>query len=174
MADKVKIKSQGHETSLFHHGLIKLIVLHELKKINREWSSFLFLCGFGGEKQDTDTSPKVKETPSVETSKSVMSRAKRFVKLKPKKQVKEQVRKTLVVIHETPKSTKEKIAEVKERTQEQSATKPVQRILTRIQIAKEKGKSMISGESPSLKGNLNDILKTIDIAESPLVQVDVI
>lgn len=33
---------------------------------------------------------------------------------------------------------------------------------------------MILGENPSLKGNLNDILKAIDIAESPLVQADVI
>ena len=69
-----------------------------------------------------------------------MSRAKRFVKLKPKKQVKEKVSKTLLVILETPKSTKVKIYEVKEMTQEKSANKPVQRRLTRSQIAKEKGK----------------------------------
>ncbi len=118
MADKVQMKSQGHETSLFHHGLIKLIVLHELKGINREWSSFLLLCGFGGENQDTCTSPKVKETPTAKTNKYVMSRAKIFVKLKPIKQVRDQVSKTSMVILETPKSTKEKIVEVKERTQE--------------------------------------------------------
>jgi len=35
MADKVQLKSQGYETSLFHHGLIKLIVLHELKRIKK-------------------------------------------------------------------------------------------------------------------------------------------
>jgi len=29
---------------------------------------------------------------------------------------------------------------------------------------------LISGESPSFKGNLNDILKSIDIIESPFVQ----
>ena len=38
MADKVQMKTQGCETSLFHHGLIKLIVLHELKRIKMEWS----------------------------------------------------------------------------------------------------------------------------------------
>ena len=32
----------------------------------------------------------------------------------------------------------------------------------------------ISGESPGLKGNLNDILQAIDIEESPLVQADFI
>ena len=79
----------------------------------------MFLCDFGAENQDSGISPKVKETPSAETSKSIMSRAKRFVKLKPRKQVKERVRKTPVVILETPKSTKEKIAEVKGMTQEQ-------------------------------------------------------
>ena len=43
MADKVQMKAQYSETSLFHHGLVKLIVLHELQRINREWSTF-FLC----------------------------------------------------------------------------------------------------------------------------------
>jgi len=61
MTDKVQLKSQGRETSLFHHGIIKLIVLHELKRINKEWSSFLFLCDFGVEIQDVGISPKVKE-----------------------------------------------------------------------------------------------------------------
>ena len=133
-----------------------------------------FLCDFGEENQGVDISPRLKGTPSTETSKSVMSRAKRFVKLKPRKQVKEQVRKTPVFILETPKSTKVKISEVKAMTQEQSTNKPVQRRLTRSQIAKEKGKSVISGESSSLKGDLNDILKAIGIAKSPLVQADVI
>jgi len=59
-------------------------------------------------------------------------------------------------------------------TQEQSTNTPIQRRLTRSEIAKEKGKSVISGESSSLKGDLNDISKSIDISESPLVQVDVI
>ena len=70
------------------------------------------------ENQDTCINPKAKETSPVEISKPVMTRSKRFVKLKPRKQVKEQVSKELVVILETPQSTKEKIAEVKEMTQE--------------------------------------------------------
>ena len=64
---------------------------------------------------------------------------------------------------ETPQPTKEKIAKVREMTQKQSTDKPVQRRLTRSQIAKEKGKSMISGKSLGLKGNLNDILESIYI-----------
>lgn len=89
MVDKVKMKTQGCETSLFHHGLIKLIVLHELQRIKKEWSSFLFLYGFGVENQDTSIKPKAKETPPAKTSKLVMTRSKIFVKPKPRKQVKE-------------------------------------------------------------------------------------
>ena len=85
MADKVQMKSEGCETSLFHHGLIKLMVLNELQKINREWLSFLFLCGFGVEAQTTGSNPKAKETPPAESSKPVVTRTKRFVKLKPRK-----------------------------------------------------------------------------------------
>jgi len=85
MADKVQLKSQGCETSLFYHGLIKLIVLHELKRVKKDWSSFLVVCDFGVEKQGEDTSPRVKGTPSAETRKSVMSREIRYVKLKPRK-----------------------------------------------------------------------------------------
>lgn len=87
--------------------------------------------------------------------------------------MKEQASKTPAVILETPKSTKEKISEVKGKTQEKSTSKPVRKRLIRSQIAKEKGKTVISGEDSSLKGDLNDILKAIDVTESPLVQVDV-
>ena len=52
MVDKVQMKSQGCETSLFHHGLVKLIVLHELKRINREWSSFFFMWFWSGNKRN--------------------------------------------------------------------------------------------------------------------------
>ena len=38
MADKVQEKSEGSETSLFHHGLMKLLILDELQKIGRDWS----------------------------------------------------------------------------------------------------------------------------------------
>ena len=36
MVDKVQAKSEGNETSLFHHGLIKLLVLEELKRLGRD------------------------------------------------------------------------------------------------------------------------------------------
>ena len=36
MADKIQAKFEGYETSLFHHGLIKLLVLEELKILGRD------------------------------------------------------------------------------------------------------------------------------------------
>ena len=87
------------------------------------------------ENQDTGINPKAKVTLAAETSKPVMTRSKRFFKLKPRNQVKEKVSKESMVILETPQPTKENIAEIKEMTQEQSANKPVQRKLTKSQIA---------------------------------------
>lgn len=34
MLDKVQIKTEGNETYLFHHGLIKLLVLEELRRLD--------------------------------------------------------------------------------------------------------------------------------------------
>ena len=46
MSDKVQIKIEGNETSLFHHGLINLLVLEELKRLDRDGTSFLFMSGY--------------------------------------------------------------------------------------------------------------------------------
>ena len=43
MVDKVQSKSQIAEKYVFHFGLIKLLVLEEMKKKNRDWNTFLFL-----------------------------------------------------------------------------------------------------------------------------------
>ena len=83
MAYKVQMKTQACETSLFHHGLVKLIVLHELQKVNREWFAFLFLSGIGVE--GTGASPQVKEKYSLKTTECAETKSRRFVKLKPKK-----------------------------------------------------------------------------------------
>ena len=83
MADKVQMKTQTCETSLFHHGLVKLIVLHELQKVNREWSAFLFLSGIGVER--TGASTQVKETSSSQNIEPAEKKSMRFFKIKPKK-----------------------------------------------------------------------------------------
>ena len=46
MEDKVQARPEGSESSIFHHGLIKLLVLEELKNLNRDWATFLFLSGY--------------------------------------------------------------------------------------------------------------------------------
>ena len=81
MSDKVQMKVESCETSLFHHGLVKLIVVHELQKANRDWAEFLFLNRIGIE--GTGVSPQAKEkTPSKITS-PVETKSRRFDNLKP-------------------------------------------------------------------------------------------
>ena len=46
MSDKVQIKIEGSETSIFHHGLIKLLVLEELRRLDRDWIYLLFMIGY--------------------------------------------------------------------------------------------------------------------------------
>ena len=172
MADKVQMKTQACETSLFHHGLVKLIVLHELQKVNREWSAFLFLSGIGVE--GTGASPQVKETSSSKTTEPAETKSRRFVKLKPRKQVKEPMINTSLNIQRTPQSAQKKRTHVKETILEQSTSKTTQKKLTRSQRSKEKGKAVVTDENLELRGDLNDILQAIDIEESPLVQAEFI
>ena len=111
MVDKVQAKSDGCETSLFHHGLRKLLVLNELQKISRDWSSFLFMSGFEMETLTPTRNPKTKKTPSpppVESSQPVVVNSKRFVKLKPRKKVEERTNKTQVLVAATPSPAKQR------------------------------------------------------------------
>ena len=82
MCDKVQLKKEACETSLFHHGLVKLIVLHELQKIDREWSIFLFMSGF---RNETGLSPQATRISSPAVSHREETRSRRFVKLKARK-----------------------------------------------------------------------------------------
>ena len=65
MADKVQAKSQIADKYVFHFGLIKLLVLEELKTTNRDWNTFLFLANYG---------PEVMPTPSKKVSSAVKPR----------------------------------------------------------------------------------------------------
>jgi len=63
MYDKVQLRKETCETSLFHHGLVKLIVLHELHRVGRDWNTFIFMSGF---KNETDLSPQAaKDLPTT-------------------------------------------------------------------------------------------------------------
>ena len=63
MSEKFQVKSEGNETSLFHHVLIKSPVLEELTILGRDWSYFLFVRGF---RVDAITpKPRGIQSPSV-------------------------------------------------------------------------------------------------------------
>jgi hypothetical protein len=81
MASKVQPKPQNANNNLFHHGLIKLIVLEDLSRRNKTWDYILFWGEFGQEVQSKKrgnpsqqlTSPKTSKTkrralPPVETA----------------------------------------------------------------------------------------------------------
>jgi CRISPR/Cas system-associated endonuclease Cas3-HD len=46
MLDKVQAMSKQVDTSVFHSGLIKMLVLEELKKTNNNWEVFLVASSF--------------------------------------------------------------------------------------------------------------------------------
>ena len=79
-----------------------------------------------------------------------------------------------MIIQETPQPAQKRTTKVKETVHEQSTSKSAQKTLTRSQIEKEQGKTVVSEEDLGLKGSLKDILQVIDIEESPLVQADFI
>ena len=64
MVDKVQEKSEGSETSLFDHGLMKLLVLYELQRLGKNWSSFLFISGFELDALTPSRTPKPRRIPS--------------------------------------------------------------------------------------------------------------
>ena len=67
MCDKVQLRKDECETSLFHHGLVKLLVLNGLQKIGRDWDSFIFMAGFQSKTGLTPRPVREKEQ-SVEES----------------------------------------------------------------------------------------------------------
>ena len=64
MENKVQEKYEMSETSLFHHGLIKLLGLDELQRLGRDWSSFLFVSGFELDALTPSRTPKPRRIPS--------------------------------------------------------------------------------------------------------------
>lgn len=53
MATRVRNHPSHTSHNVFHHGLVKLLVLDELEKHNRTWSHFLFWLGFKLENPST-------------------------------------------------------------------------------------------------------------------------
>jgi len=169
MCDKVQLRKEACDTSLFHHGLIKLIVLHELQRVGRDWPTFIFMSGF---KNETDLSPQAEKDLPTTIGHQAKTRSRRFSKLKARKQVRESTRP--LTIQDTPQQSLKEKTQVKESAHESSTGEGVQRRRTRSQVAKEKGNLVIIEESPISKGDLNVLLQAIDIEESPVFQADFI
>jgi hypothetical protein len=72
MAQKVQAKPEKINSRLFHHGLIKLIVMGELQRRERTWDYLLFWGEFEQEIQ-----PKGKNTPTKKSSTPKSSKRKR-------------------------------------------------------------------------------------------------
>ena len=60
MSDKVQMKIEGNETSLFHHGLIKLLVLEELNILDIDWTNINTFHAYLS-KQEMETCTRYKE-----------------------------------------------------------------------------------------------------------------
>jgi len=162
MCDKVQLRREDCETSLFHHGLIKLLVLDGLQKIDRDWNSFIFMVGF---QSKTGLTPQpAREFTIAELQKE--ARAKRV----PKSQLRKPV-KPLIIQDQPQQSTKEK-AHGKKTIPETSTSEAVSRVRTRSQINKEKGKAVAVEESPVSKASLNDLLQAIEFEQSLPVQIE--
>lgn len=102
MSDKIQLKIEPCETSLFHHGLVKLMVLHELQNVDRYWYTFLFMSSLRAE---TRLSPRAKEISSPVISHHAEERSSKFVKLKARKQVLERMTRTPLAVQDTPQQS---------------------------------------------------------------------
>ena len=71
MSYKVQARPEGSETSIFNHGLIKLLVLEELKKLKRDWATFLFLSGYEVDALTPNKTAKSKVIPSSKNDKPI-------------------------------------------------------------------------------------------------------
>ena len=100
MSDKVQVKTKGNETFLFNHGLIKLLVLEELKRLGRDWTSFLFMRGF---EVDVVTPKRVPKPRSI-SSPTVVEEIKEGNRSSPLEPVNMERDETLKKI-KTPKTT---------------------------------------------------------------------
>lgn len=90
IVDKVQSKTQFAEKYIFHFGLIKLLVLEKVKKINRDWNTFLLIANYDPEVMATPSKrvsliSKVKETPTGSSKKR--ERHKEIKKGKEKQKV---------------------------------------------------------------------------------------
>jgi len=132
MCDKVQLKKDDCETSLFHHGLVKLLVLDGLQKIGRDWDSFIFMAGFQS-KTGLTPQPVREREESVEEPTIAELRKEARDKKKTKSQLKKPV-KPLVIKKPPQPSSKEKVKHKRD-VPGSSGSDRVSRVKTRSQIS---------------------------------------
>ena len=169
MCDKVQLKKDDCETSLFHHGLVKLLVLDGLQKIGRDWDSFIFMAGFQS-KTGLTPQPVREREESVEEPIIAELRKEARDKKKTKSQLKKSV-KPLVIKKPPQPSSKEKVKHKRD-VPGSSGSDRVSRVKTRSQISKEKGKSVAVEESPISKASLSDLLEAIEFERAEPVHIE--
>ena len=64
MASKCKGLGEIADTYFFHHGLIKMLITHELQKVARSWNQFLRLEGFEAPINEPESLVMPRRTPS--------------------------------------------------------------------------------------------------------------
>lgn len=183
MCDKVQYKKDNYETSLFHHGLIKLLVLDNLHKIGRDWDSFIFMSGFQNKTgltplPDREKEGKTQESTMVEEP-TLATMVEEPTLAEPKKQAKDRKKPKNkskqsgkpVVIKETPKPSKEKMKYQKVAAKSSEVAQET-RIRTRSQLSKEKGKSIAVEDIPMSKASLKDLLEAIDFEQATSVPLE--
>lgn len=169
MCDKVQLRKDDCETSLFHHGLVKLLVLNGLQKIGRDWNSFIFMAGF---QSKTGLTPQ----PVREKEKSVeeLTIAELRKEAKDKKKANSQLRKSVkpLIIKEQPRPSSKEEAKHKKAVPGPSGSETVSRVRTRSQTSKEKGKALTVEESPISKASLSDLLEAIEFEQVEPVHIE--
>jgi hypothetical protein len=76
----VQAKSKQVDTSVFHSGLIKMLVLEELKKTNTLWEVFLASLGFRPDISHTPQSKIQTPTPAEKTVHSDSSKKRKMTR----------------------------------------------------------------------------------------------
>jgi hypothetical protein len=80
MSDRVQAKSKQVDTSVFHSGLIKMLVLEELKKTNTDWENFLAASYFQLDIAPTPQSKRQTPTPVEKIVHSDSSKKRRMTR----------------------------------------------------------------------------------------------
>jgi hypothetical protein len=78
MSDKVQAKSKLLENNVFHYGLINMLVLEELKKVNIDWDTFFTTSRF---QLDIVNTPQTKSRTPTSTERVVHTESNKRINI---------------------------------------------------------------------------------------------